>query len=57
VLLKAIRCDWGAVQYEQSRLSEVNQKIIDAEGDNDTMLAAVTEMSLWPELYKGWVDQ
>jgi len=31
VLLKAIRCDWGAVQYVQSRLREINQKIMDAE--------------------------
>jgi len=57
VLLKAIRCDWGAVQYVQGRLSEINQKIIDAEGDKDAMLAAVTEMGLWQDLYRGWVDQ
>jgi hypothetical protein len=57
VLLKAIRCDWGAVQYVQSRLSEINQKIIEAEGNPDATLAAVTEMGLWQDLYKGWVDQ
>src|SRR3712207_9595002 len=44
VLLKAIRCDWGAVQYVQGRLAEITQKIIDAEGDKDAMLAAVTEI-------------
>jgi hypothetical protein len=55
--LKAIRCDWGAVQYVQGRLSEINQKIIDAAGDKDAMLAAVTEMGLWQNLHRGWVAQ
>src|SRR5919205_260646 len=46
VLLKAIRCDWGAVQYVQGRLSELNQQILEAT-DPDEMTMLRMQMGMW----------
>jgi hypothetical protein len=56
VLLKAIRCDWGAVQYVQGRLAELNQEIIEAATPEDR-LKAVDQMGLWQQTYGDWVDR
>jgi hypothetical protein len=56
VLLKAIRCDWGAVQYVQGRLAELNQEIIEAATPEDR-LKAVDQMAVWQQAYGDWVDR
>ncbi len=56
VLLKAIRCDWGAVQYVQGRLAELNQQILEAT-DPDEMTLLRMQMGMWRGEYRSWVDQ
>jgi hypothetical protein len=56
VLLKAIRCDWGAVQWVQLQLSEANEQLTEAESIEDKEFA-VKRLALWQDQYKGWVDQ
>jgi hypothetical protein len=56
VLLKAIRCDWGAVQYVQGRLAELNQQILEAT-DADEMTLLRMQMGMWQGEYRSWVDQ
>jgi hypothetical protein len=56
VLLKAIRCDWGAVQYVQARLADLNVQILEAESAEDRE-SAVQQMGLWQQAYGDWVDR
>jgi len=56
VLLKAIRCDWGAVQYVQSRLAEINVQLLEATTPDELTMAKM-QMGLWQDLYRSWVDQ
>jgi hypothetical protein len=56
VLLKAIRCDWGAVQYVQARLADLNVQILEAESVEDRE-AAINQMGLWQQAYGDWVDR
>ena len=56
VLLKAIRCDWGAVQYVQERLAEINVQLLEATTPDELTMAKM-QMGLWQDLYRSWVDQ
>lgn len=59
VLLKAIRCDWGAVLYVQDRLSNCNERIVDAEAEADyeALESAHKAMAMWQQTYGDWVDR